>query len=444
VKLTYFASSTVLVEAGNRKILMDPWLEDGEYYGSWAHVPPVEVDYGRFEDVDYIYISHIHPDHLSRKTLERLPKHIPVLIHSYDSPFLKRNIEAAGFTARELPHNQRTDLGGATITILAADDCDPELCGAYFSCAPLHGRTGSTQIDSLCVVEHDGQVLVNTNDCPIGLTRGFLPRIREEFGAVDLLLTGYSGAGPFPQCFANLTAEEKRSAAAAKRRQFLEQGLGYIEALKPRFVLPFAGQYTLAGPLTPLNALRGVPELDEARAYFEERLGPDASKVVLLARGGSLDLADGTVTGTYEPMPAEEKKRYIDEVLAPRSFSFEADPEPDEEELVELARAAARRAEAKRVELGISSPTKIYVRLGAEMLAVVSLLGEEVRFTRAVPGDAAPRVTFSVDPRLLKRILSGPRFAHWNNATIGSHIEFDRSPNVYERGVSDVMNYFHA
>jgi UDP-MurNAc hydroxylase len=444
VRLTYFDSSTVLVEAGSRKILMDPWLEDGEYYGSWAHVPAVEIDYRLFDDIDYIYISHIHPDHLSRRTLKRLPRHVPVLIHSYDSQFLRRNIEAAGFQVRELPHNQRTDLGGVTITILAADDCNPELCGAYFSCAPLYGRNGSTQIDSLCVVEHGGQVLVNTNDCPLGLTHSFLPRVREEFGPVDLLLTGYSGAGPYPQCFANLSREEKLAGAAAKRLQFFEQGLGYIAALKPRFVLPFAGQYTLAGSLAPLNELRGVPELEEARDYFTGRLGPGGSQIVLLARGGSIDLADGTVTGPYEPMPAEEKKRYIEEVLGSRGFSFEDEEQPDQDELVALARAAAERADAKRRELGISSPTSIYVKLGDTLFAKMSLLGEPVQFVPAVPREEAPRVTFSVDPRLLKLILSGPRYAHWNNAVIGSHVEFDRSPNTYERVVYDVMNYFHA
>ena len=30
-----------------------------------------------------------------------------------------------------------------------------------------------------------------------------------------------------------------------------------------------------------------------------------------------------------------------------------------------------------------------------------------------------------LDPRLLKRILMGPKYAHWNNAEIGSHLKFE-------------------
>ena len=53
-------------------------------------------------------------------------------------------------------------------------------------------------------------------------------------------------------------------------------------------------------------------------------------------------------------------------------------------------------------------------------------------------------VTYKLDFKLLKRILMGPRYAHWNNAEIGSHIEFTRKPEIYERKLYYSMNFFHA
>ena len=53
-------------------------------------------------------------------------------------------------------------------------------------------------------------------------------------------------------------------------------------------------------------------------------------------------------------------------------------------------------------------------------------------------------ISFTIDPRLLKDLLLGPRYAHWNNAEIGCHIKFNRNPDVYERGIHFCMNYFHA
>ena len=53
-------------------------------------------------------------------------------------------------------------------------------------------------------------------------------------------------------------------------------------------------------------------------------------------------------------------------------------------------------------------------------------------------------VRYEVDPRLLKNLFLGPRFAHWNNAEIGSHLKFFRKPNIFERDIYNSMNYFHC
>ena len=93
MKLTFLTSASVIIEDNGVKILSDPWLIDGEFYGSWAHYPPLEFKPQDFDDVDFIYISHIHPDHFSSKTLTKMNKKIPILIHKHNSQFLKKNIE---------------------------------------------------------------------------------------------------------------------------------------------------------------------------------------------------------------------------------------------------------------------------------------------------------------------------------------------------------------
>jgi len=46
-----------------------------------------------------------------------------------------------------------------------------------------------------------------------------------------------------------------------------------------------------------------------------------------------------------------------------------------------------------------------------------------------------------LDTRLLKRILL--KESHWNNAEIGCHIEFHRSPNHYSPDIHTMMQFFH-
>ena len=74
MKVTYLQNAGVIVENFGEKILCDPWFVDGCYYGSWHHYPKFEFNEKEFDDVDYIYISHIHPDHFDIKTLQKLKK----------------------------------------------------------------------------------------------------------------------------------------------------------------------------------------------------------------------------------------------------------------------------------------------------------------------------------------------------------------------------------
>ena len=53
-------------------------------------------------------------------------------------------------------------------------------------------------------------------------------------------------------------------------------------------------------------------------------------------------------------------------------------------------------------------------------------------------------VLYKTDIRLLKRLLMGPKYAHWNNAEIGSHLTFYRKPNIFEKKIYQSMCYFHS
>ena len=166
MQVTYLQNASVIIENSGEKILCDPWLIDGCYYGAWNHYPKFDFISKEFDDIDYIYISHIHPDHFDVKTMEKLKKNIPVLIHEFPQKFLKQNIEKLGFKVEELVHNKRTNLGKTWINILAADDCDPEICSKSFGCNFDFNKFGTNQLDTFSVIDNDEQVIVNSNDCP--------------------------------------------------------------------------------------------------------------------------------------------------------------------------------------------------------------------------------------------------------------------------------------
>jgi len=242
MKITHLQSSTQIVHLGDIKVLTDPWLTDGEYYGSWYHYPPFESKNSEKLEYDYIYVSHIHPDHLSEKTFKALPFKKPVLIHNYDSKFVKRKLEMLGFEVIECDNAVpfKFDNGGS-ITIYAADNCNPEICGKFMGCGIVEKKFGSTQIDSLVLFEMGKNRVLNTNDCPFELASHTIMANNLHELKIDLLLVGYAGAGPYPQCFEFDTEEEKLIAANGKEQQFINQAIKYIELIKPNSFAPFAG-----------------------------------------------------------------------------------------------------------------------------------------------------------------------------------------------------------
>lgn len=445
MKIRYIKSACVAVETKGIKILTDPWLVDGEYYGSWCHYPELEFDKDYFDSIDYIYISHIHPDHFSKKTFDLLNKNIPVLIHQYASPFLKMNIERLGFKVTELPHNQKTDLkNSVTIEILAADNCNPELCAKFMGCGIIETKFKSTQIDSLAVISDGKYNVLNLNDCPYDLAKEAVEVVMKKYEAIDFLLVGYGGAGPYPQCF-ELSDDERLKAEESKKLQFLTQGEKYIKLVNPNFYMPFAGTYTLAGTLSELQNKRGVPELDEAVEYFSNSIiiNKEHSKPVLLNTYEYFDLETEEQSKQYNAVNRKEKQAYIEDVLSKRKLEYEYDDEPDTEELLKLIPAANKRMNDKREEISFVSDTSVLVKLKEDLYVKLNFDGSDFEFVDSTHGIKS-FVEYQLSPKLLNRILKGPRYAHWNNAEIGSHIKFRRVPNTFERGLYHAMCFFHA
>ena len=50
----------------------------------------------------------------------------------------------------------------------------------------------------------------------------------------------------------------------------MNAGKLYVDILKPKYFLPFAGQYTLTGKNHELNLSRGEPELDDAFEFYSK------------------------------------------------------------------------------------------------------------------------------------------------------------------------------
>ena len=448
MQVTYLSSAAIYIETAEAEILCDPWLVDGAYYGSWCHYPQPAEGPEDFDDVDYIYISHIHPDHFDPATLRRMDKDIPVLIHDYRWDYLRDAIENLGFEVIELAHDDRTHLtGDVHINVLAADGCDPELCGNFFGCTWYDTeaeKTGSTQVDSMAVIDDGDTVVVNTNDCPYPLVESTCEQVKADYGSVDLLCHQYSAAQFYPQAVTNYTHEEMIEERDRVIREKHELALNFVDLFEPDYYMPFAGEYVLAGELVDRNQYTANPPREQAKAFFDEHTS-DEHECVFLNTGEYIDLDAGEVSAPFEPLDKEARQQYIDEVLAERTFDYERDPIPALEELEAYLPHAYESLEGKRERIGFSSDTTVLVPLVDDACLELSMNGEGYEVVHGVDtADYDGWVRMDVDPRLLRRLFEGPHSAYWADAKIGSHIGISKAPDIYERGLYNCLGSFHT
>lgn len=114
--ITYIGHATVLIRLETLRILTDPMFSDSIGGIAKRHVEP-GISLEKLPPLHAILISHEHPDHLDRASLEQLPKDVPVILPKG----LGRRVRALGFMdVRELNWWDRTTIQYGTITATPA------------------------------------------------------------------------------------------------------------------------------------------------------------------------------------------------------------------------------------------------------------------------------------------------------------------------------------
>jgi UDP-MurNAc hydroxylase len=140
-----------------------------------------------------------------------------------------------------------------------------------------------------------------------------------------------------------------------------------------------------------------------------------------------------------------EKDKYINENLFHLEMEYEKDTNPSYLDIIKCIPESHERFIKKIEEIGFKSNTVIFISLPNNKDLKIYLNGENnydiVDSNDYTNNDKYVRI--ETDFRLLLRLLKGPRYAHWNNAEIGSHLIINRNPNIFERGLFYSLYSFH-
>src|SRR5690606_10010800 len=173
--LHLFGHACLGIEAGGRRLLVDPWLVGSCYWRAWWHFPaPPELP-EEWLAPDAIYLSHHHFDHFHYPSMRRLDRAARVYVPRFGVDVLRGELAGLGFhDVVELAHGEPRAFGdGARIA-------------SY-----QHGFD-----DSALVVADGDVVIVDLNDCKL---RGrALRQVVRTFGRPTFMLRTHSWAQSYP------------------------------------------------------------------------------------------------------------------------------------------------------------------------------------------------------------------------------------------------------
>jgi UDP-MurNAc hydroxylase len=209
MKITFVSHASFIVKTGGVSIICDPWLTGKVFNEGWGILSkPFDVN---FDEIDYIYISHEHPDHFNFPTLKSISgeakKRITILYQDHASDRLVKAFKAMGFqNVLLLPLYQWMELKE----------------GIKLYC----GSIGS--MDSFLAVKDQSQTILNLNDCVLKAKQ--LEYVKKEIGAINYLFTQFS--------FASWVGNESDTSNGASRK--IDAIHTQKDILDPDYIIPFA------------------------------------------------------------------------------------------------------------------------------------------------------------------------------------------------------------
>ena len=446
--IQYIANACFLIRLATGKVLLtDPWF-DGPCQQTWWNFPPPPkalVEQVRAAAPDWIYISHLHHDHLHPKSLVGFDRETPVLIGRMNTPSLRSAIARLGFSRiDEQSFETEFEIAGA--------DCRAVLFRDFHATTAGDDSLLDYDLDtSLYLLDGDGARVFNAVDNTI------LPadaeRIRHRWGAPDVAILPYASASIFPMAMSDYDDARKSAAQAEVSRRAVARFSGIANALGAPIVIPAGGEYVLGGPAAAQSRFLPQPlETDLVQALND--IGRADIRLAKLYPGDQIDTAapdhvahnpDAVFRDFTHAERADYALSLYIELPAYSQIDLRA-LEPDWGRL--LGRCAALfQARCRKIgyapAMDLSFQVFDYDTREPLFRFVVRMDDGACGFDLAEPDGAESErasVTYRLDDRLLYCLITG--LLNWNAMEASGLLGLSRRPDVYDPDLHRALVHF--
>lgn len=437
MKITHLNNSFIVIEGDGTKLVCDPWTGISNY-GTWHSIPIFSNDdIAKFVgDADYVYISHLHADHLDPETLGYCNLlNARFVINKNNKPTLRRRLEMLGATeVIECDPFTPTNLGGlkiATVPQMSQNtsgiDCEVDY-----------------DLDSSILVTDGQSVFFNQVDNPLSVDdmRYIGDWTRDNFGEIDLAALTCGAASEYPQCFINIDRDAEK---VRVEKASIDMLLKRLQVIKPRHMCLGGGSYFIPGRNASLNQFIAVPPASEVEEIIRAEF-PNLG-FYQLEGGGALELSGENTNPVSSQNLAPMFHELSDALEATKDLEYTQDGIISDDIDTEIDRVLplATGVLQKRLSTdGVHMKAQLCFALHSQL--VLDSSGKLVSTPeRTINLNIAPEhpdhfLILHIDKAMFEQLLKGKMI--WNLVISGSQIMYERTPNVFHPTDTSALNFF--
>lgn len=437
MKITHINNAFILVEANGVTIACDPWTGTSNY-GTW-HAFPIFDDaeiISATKNVDYVYISHVHADHMDPKTLEMCGlTSAKFIINKNPQPTLRRRVESVGPSEIiECEPFTTIDLGAlkiATVPQMSRYNVGKESDVDY-------------DIDSSILITDGQKVFFNQVDNPLSVDdfKYIGEWSRKNLGPIKLAAVICGAASEYPHCFMNLDrVAEKMRIELESIKLLIER----IDAMQPENIFVSGGSYFIPGRNASLNQYIAVPVFEDVERAVKSTK-PDIG-VFDIEGGGALRLGDATSAPVESVEMQALHTNLADALNATVALVYEQDLVPaidQDHEIDRLLPLATAALQHRLTEDDFNLNAQLRFALHQDMAFnhAGDLVSEPTRTIdlNIKPENPDHLLVLHLDKSLFAELISGRMI--WNLVVSGSQIMYERVPNIFYPTDTAALNFF--
>ena len=213
MKIKFINHASVLVNVNGVNLISDPWLFGSTFYDGWSLISKsCQVNWG---EIDYVWISHEHPDHFHVPSIKSIPEkykaNITFLYQSTMDNKVNNWLKSQNFKVKLLPNLKKIKITSNVFI-----------------------KSGKTPQDDSWLLIDDGKTkFLNLNDCETKSKqfKFIMKKFAKEIGRVDILASQFGFASYLGY---NQTIRKKSAQSVLDKVDY------QIEVLKPKYYIPFA------------------------------------------------------------------------------------------------------------------------------------------------------------------------------------------------------------